>query len=259
MPPLHIALSTSVFEHSDLEVASIQRLLLPRQLPSLEGWDIASHYQPCDASGGDFYGFQTRMADHLQLLVADVSGHGARAAVVMAMLRAWLESHQAFELETANIAGDMNTLFNRIEGLGVFVTGVFANINLKDGSFRYINCGHPFPRIVRASGVLDVLRGGHCLPLGIADDLGLEGPGMNMLSPGDALVFYTDGIIEAASQTGARFEESGLDASVIKGGSSHEIVSRLLCSLTSFRQDAPRLDDECVLVVKRSPRAVNPV
>ena len=68
------------FEQADLEVASIQRLLLPAKLPTFQGWQLASHYQPCDASGGDFFGFQTRDKNRLLLLVADVSGHGARAA-----------------------------------------------------------------------------------------------------------------------------------------------------------------------------------
>jgi phosphoserine phosphatase RsbU/P len=245
----------AALEKSDLDVASIQKLLLPAELPKLDGWEMASHYQPCDASGGDFYGFQIRTPGRLLLLVADVSGHGARAAVIMAMLRAWLESHQAFEREAANIAGDINALFNRMDGLGVFVTGVFAGIDLKTGSFRYLNCGHPLPRIVRASGMLDTLRAGRCLPLGVAEDIGLESPGEDRLNPGDALVIYTDGITEAAASNGTRFDDPRLDASIIEGGGSHEIVSRVIRSLTAFRLDAPRLDDECMLVVRRSPHA----
>ncbi|MGH7133772.1 MAG: PP2C family protein-serine/threonine phosphatase [Phycisphaerales bacterium] len=240
------------FEHADIEVAGIQRVLLPAQLPKPDGWAIASHYLPCDASGGDFFGFQTRHAGELLLLVADVSGHGARAAVIMAMLRAWLESHQAFERETSHIAGDINGLFNRMEGLSVFVTGVFARIDLQTGSLRYVNCGHPYPRIVRANGSLDTLTGGHCLPLGIAADLGLESPGTSWLNAGDALVFHTDGITEAAAPDGARFDDSGLDAALRDGDDAEQIVARVLGALASFRLDAPRLDDECLLVVRRN-------
>lgn len=255
MTPIRRPPFTPPRDKSDLDVAGIQKLLLPAELPSPDGWDLASHYLPCDASGGDFFGFQIRTPGRLLLLVADVSGHGARAAVIMAMLRAWLESHHAFEREAANIAGDINSLFNRMGGLGVFVTGVFASVDLCAGSLRYINCGHPLPRVVRASGALDLLVSGHCLPLGVAEDIGLESPGDDKLAPGDALVIYTDGITEAADAGGNRFDDARLDASISGGGDSQVIVRRVIGSLSAFRLDAPRLDDECMLVVRRSPLA----
>ncbi|MFT3684591.1 MAG: SpoIIE family protein phosphatase [Phycisphaerales bacterium] len=252
-PPPTRSPDQTVFEHADLEVAAIQRALLPAKLPNLSGWTIASHYLPCDASGGDFYGFQDRNTNELMLLVADVSGHGARAAVIMAMLRAWLESHQAYKREAINIAHDINALFNRMDGLGVFVTGVFARIGIADGSFNYINCGHPYPRILRADGTLDLLTDGHCLPLGIAEDLGLEAPGHGTLNPGDTLVINTDGIPESAAPDGTRFEDARLNASLRAQGDATAIRNSTLRALAEFRQTAPRLDDECMLVIKRNP------
>ncbi len=240
------------FDKADREVAELQRLLLPERLPVVPGWDLASHYRPCDASGGDYYGFQRRTSDRLLMLVADVSGHGARAAIVMAMLRAWLCSHELLDRPTSNTATEINTLLLRIEGLGVFVTGVFVNIDLQDGSFRYINCGHPWPRIVRATGGVEHLRAGHCLPMGVCDDLGLAGPGTDVLVVGDSLVIHTDGISEARRGDGVMFDDQRLDEAIVGGGGAAATLDRLLASVAVFLGGAPQRDDECVLVVKRT-------
>ncbi|MFO0784541.1 MAG: PP2C family protein-serine/threonine phosphatase [Phycisphaerales bacterium] len=234
-----------------IEVAEVQRVLLPAELPSHPNWALASHYEPCDASGGDFYGFQEGLDGELLMLVADVSGHGARAAVVMAMLRAWLEALRTFERAAEDVPTDINRLLCRVSELGVFATGVFVKLDRNSGAVRYVNCGHPLPRVIRAQGSVELLTGGRCLPLGVRDQLGLQEPGDVQLHPGDSLVIFTDGITEAPNAHAELFDDARLDAALLKGGTPCEMVHRVLTSVRDFRQGAAREDDECMLVVQR--------
>ncbi|CAA9430861.1 MAG: Serine phosphatase RsbU, regulator of sigma subunit, partial [uncultured Phycisphaerae bacterium] len=187
------------------ELAAIQRLLLP-PLPAIAGWDFRSHYRPCEEAGGDLYGSQPLPSGRTGFLVADVSGHGVRAAVVMAMLRAWLGSNKVLDRAgRGETPANINAMLLEVEGLGMFVTAVFVSLDPADGSFYYINCGHPSPRVRRADGRVVRLTDGRTIPLGVADDFGLDGQGVDRLGPGDCLVLFTDGIPEARDAGGDFF------------------------------------------------------
>ena len=185
------------------------------------------------------------------MLVADVSGHGARAAVVMAMLRAWLEALRTLERGAAQMPVDINRLLCGMDGLGVFVTGFFVDLELETGVLSYINCGHPFARLVRANGSVEPLTGGHCLPLGVSEDLGVQHAGEAQLHSGDSLVIFTDGITEAPSAHAELFDDARLDAALLEGGTPDDMVGRVLEAVRGFRNGAARQDDECMLVVQR--------
>lgn len=233
------------------ELAAIQRLLLPR-LPSIAGWDFRSHYRPCDEAGGDMYGSQVLPESRMGFMIADVSGHGVRAAVVMAMLRAWVGSHKVFgHVGRGAIATNVNAMLLEIEGLGMFVTAVFVSLDADDGTFRYINCGHPAPRLRRADGRVVALTEGRTIPLGVMDDLDLGEPGVGQLNPGDSLVLFTDGIAEARSADGDYFDDERIEAAIGRGRCAGGIVDEVIGTLEAFRGDVRQADDECVLVMHR--------
>ena len=234
------------------ELAAIQRLLLP-PLPAIAGWDFRSHYRPCEAAGGDLYGSQPLPDNRTGFVIADVSGHGVRAAVVMAMLRAWLGSNKVLDRAgRGETPANINAMLLEVEGLGMFVTAVFVSLDPADGSFYYINCGHPSPRVRRADGRVVTLTDGKTIPLGVADDFSLNGQGIDRLGPGDCLVLFTDGIPEARSADGDFFDDDRLDAAIGRGRCAGGIIDEVVAALEAFRGGVPQADDECVLVIHRN-------
>ncbi len=235
------------------DVAEVQRLLLPRELPELRGWTMAVQYTPCHSAGGDFYGFRPLPSGQLGVAVADVSGHGVRAAVIMAMLRAWLGAAQHFERPAVSVAEDLNTMLLELDGLTVFVTGVFFVLDPATGIARYINCGHPPARVRRANGSVETLTGGGTIPLGISAELRAEEAGVVELAPGDSLVLFTDGIVEASDAEGNQFDYDGLDRLLAStGGRADRTLSAILEAVTAHRGNQAQADDECVLVLSRN-------
>jgi phosphoserine phosphatase RsbU/P len=245
--------------HDVRELAEIQRLLLPRGLPQLPGWSMAAHYEPCHTAGGDFYGMQKLPSGGWGFLVADVSGHGVRAAVVMAMLRAWLGATRYFNRPGVDVAFDLNAMLLEVGAAPIFVTAFFVALDAETGRFRYLNCGHPPARIRRLDGSIVPLTGAHCLPLGVQQDLAPENveDGEAVLAPGDAIVLYTDGISEARSPDGEEFGERGIDGVLEAGGrgamphAPHAILDAIVAATTHHRGGRPQTDDECVLVLGR--------
>lgn len=234
------------------ELAAIQRLLLP-PLPTIDGWDFRTHYRPCEEAGGDLYGSQPLPLNRTGFLIADVSGHGVRAAVVMAMLRAWLGSNKVLDQAGRGATpANINAMLLEVEGLGMFVTAVFVSLDPADGSFYYFNCGHPSPRIRRADGCVVSLTDGKTIPLGVADDLNLGPHGIDRLGPGDCLVLFTDGITEAQSADGDFFDDDRLDAAIGRGRCAGGIIDEVIGALEAFRGGVRQADDECVLVIHRN-------
>ena len=233
------------------ELAAIQRLLLP-PLPTIAGWDFRSHYRPCEEAGGDLFGCQALPENKTGFMIADVSGHGVRAAVVMAMLRAWLGSHKVLDRAgRGETPANINAMLLEIEGLGMFVTAVFVSLDAADGSICYINCGHPPPRIRRADGRVVALTDGRTFPLGVTDDLDLGPHGVARLHPGDCLVLFTDGVAEARNADGDFFGDDSLDAAIGRGRCAGGIIKEVVRSLEAFRGGVRQADDECVLVIHR--------
>ena len=234
------------------ELAAIQRLLLP-PLPAIAGWDFRSHYRPCEDAGGDLYGSQPLPSGRTGFLIADVSGHGVRAAVVMAMLRAWLGSNKVLDRAgRGETPANLNAMLLEVEGLGVFVTAVFVSLDPADGSFYYINCGHPPPRIRRADGRVVALTDGRSIPLGVTDDFTQEPQGFARLDAGDCLVLVTDGIPESRNAGGEFFDDDRLDAAIGRGRCAGGVIEEVVGALETFRGGARRADDECVLVIHRN-------
>jgi sigma-B regulation protein RsbU (phosphoserine phosphatase) len=245
--------------HDARELAEIQRLLLPRSLPQLAGWSMAAHYEPCHTAGGDFYGMQRLPSGGFGFVVADVSGHGVRAAVIMAMVRAWLGATRYFNRPGVDVALDLNAMLLEVGAAPIFVTAFFVDLDTTTGRFRYLNCGHPHARVRRIDGSIVPLIGAHCLPLGVQEDLAPSDvdDGEAVLEPGDAIVLYTDGISEARSPDGEEFGEEGIDLVLRAGGSGtmphapHALLDAIVAATTHHRGGRPQTDDECVLVLGR--------
>jgi serine phosphatase RsbU (regulator of sigma subunit) len=188
----------------ELETArQIQRSILPKSPPVIDGLSIAAHYDSMAEVAGDFYDFVVTPSGQLGVLVADVSGHGVPAAIVASMVKIALAVQEGEIEDPGLVLTRMNrALCGRFEL--AYVTATFALIDPTARTLTYAAAGHPSPLLVRAVGRVESLdeRG---TVLGFLPDARYTSTTVRDLAGGDRLVFYTDGITEASRGDGEFF------------------------------------------------------
>lgn len=241
-----------------LDIANIQRNLLPERLPHMPGLAIATSYLPCNESGGDYYDFFKFNDGRLGIVIADVSGHGAGAATVMAMLQTIL--HEAYTCDHNADPGGLLAYANeamfrrRIDG--GFVTAFFGVLSEDQKTLVYANAGHNRPILRRVgsdgTGRVATIEGGLSFPLGVVSDMPVEHAEIK-LQPGDSVVMYTDGITEARSQPPKRemFGESRLNAA-IEGcsGAPDCVIDSIHRDLYNHTLVRDREDDQTIVAMR---------
>ena len=233
-------------------VADIQRSLLPEQLPDTQGIELAVHYQTSRRAGGDYYDFFPFEDGRLGILVADVSGHGTPAAVLMAITHSLVHSAQAHWDPPSRLLAELNRRLSAryTTSSGHFVTAFYGIFDPDSRRLVYSAAGHPAPRVKGCGGPMALLNQARGLPLGIEAQIELE-DAEHALAPADQIVFYTDGITEAASPGGEFFGVDRLDASLGKcQGEAQAIIQRVLDDLEAFTAGQPADDDRTLLVAK---------
>jgi Stage II sporulation protein E (SpoIIE) len=240
-------------EHELVIGRRIQRQLMPRRFPALPGWEIAAAYDAAREVGGDLYdAFLLRgQPGSLGIVVADVTGKGIPAALVMADVRALLHAAADHGGGPAVTLRRVNTILVHERDAGLFVTIAHGLIDAATGHLDLASAGHEPVLVLRAGGTIDVLEPAGRL-VGMVEEIGSEVLA-DQLEPGDALVAYTDGITEARAPDGRFYGEDRLRTVVsgASGGSAAEIVDAILADVTSFRDGAEASDDLTVLVVRR--------
>lgn len=236
-------------------VAAIQRSLLPKALPQIPNLDLAAHYQTSRWAGGDYYDFFPLPKDQWGLLIADVSGHGTPAAVMMAITHSIAHSFPGHPKPADELLTHVNRQLARLYTTdnGTFVTAFYGIFDPRARTLSYASAGHNPPRVKRCQGrrieSLDVASG---LPLGIFDGLTYESTTVK-LEPGDQIVFYTDGITEATDAKGRMFGLSRLDESLDRcQETAGALIQALLDDLAQFTDDQPAADDRTLLVARVS-------
>jgi sigma-B regulation protein RsbU (phosphoserine phosphatase) len=244
-------------------VADIQRSLLPVDVPQIEGIDVAAYYQTSRHAGGDYYDFFPLDDGKLGILIADVSGHGTPAAVVMAVAHSIAHTREPPQppCELLNFL-NRKLVARGYTTNGTFITAFYGIYCPKTRTLTYSSAGHNPPRLRRCTGNEEVgetvpLDAGRNLPLGIVDDEVYE-DAVVQLEPHDVIVLYTDGITEArgaASKVKAGEDElfgnDRLDAVVDACGSSAKsLVDRIVEAVNDFTDFAPPTDDRTLVVVK---------
>ncbi len=235
------------------EVARVQQSLLPEKLPQVPGLAIATSYLTSDQAGGDYYDFLPMPDGRLGVLVADVSGHGAGAATIMAMMRAILHCYSGGDGSASSVLRFVNQrlLGSRLEGN--FVTAFFGVYDPAKARLNYASAGHNPPRLyTAATGSIRGIEDAATLPLGISDDMDVWSEDVQ-LSPGDAIVLYTDGITEAFSGDGQRqmFGVEKLDEAIrTTAGRPDDIVESIHRSLFAHTQSRTRADDQTLVAMQ---------
>lgn len=233
--------------------AELQAGLLPQATPELRGWSLAASNRPCHAMGGDYFDWELG-PDGLRLALADVSGKGAAAALLMAAVRALVRSRWD-EPDLAQAAGLISRAVFENVPASRYATAFLARLDPSRGRLRYVNAGHQPPLLVRADGRVQMLGSGG-FPLGLVETAAYE-DGEALLTPGDTLLIFSDGVSEARNAAGT---ELGVDRLVDlvragRGLDAPTLARAIEQTVDSFSGSAPIDDDRTLLVLKRSPRA----
>ncbi len=236
-------------------VADIQRSLLPKTIPSIPTLSLAAHYQTSQWAGGDYYDFFALPDGKWGILIADVSGHGTPAAVIMAITHsiahAFHGSHTGPGELLAHVNHQLATRYTMESG--TFVTGFYGIYDPARRELTYACAGHNPPRFKRCEdGSIGSLDGVSNLPLGLFPDLTYE-TAVKSFIPGDQIIFYTDGITEATNPAGEMFGMDELDRVLENCHLSAEgLIQEVLQALEDFTKNQPAADDRTLLVAKIS-------
>jgi anti-sigma regulatory factor (Ser/Thr protein kinase) len=229
----------------------IQQTLLPKELPKLPGWELAVHYQPARAVGGDFYDFMVLPDGRLFLTVGDVTDKGMPAALVMASIRAILRGNARRSLLPSAALQRANELLHPEIPAYMFVTCLYALLDPSTGRLQYANAGHNLPYRKRNGAVSELQATG--MPLGLMPGVRYEEQ-ETTLAPGECLVFYSDGLVEAHGPAQDMFGFPRLQQLVGQnpdGGPG--LIRSLLTELESFTGPGwEQEDDVTVLTLQRS-------
>lgn len=236
----------------------IQLALLPRRFPDVPGWAFAAAYEPAREVGGDLYDvFPLRgRTDRIGILIADVTGKGIPAALLMADVRALLHAAADNADGPADALGRVNRILVRERATSLFVTAALMVIDTTTGRIAYAAAGHDPALIARCQGGVPRLDASGPI-LGAFEDATFEERAAT-LERGDCLVLYTDGVTEARSESRHFFGEDRLLRVVSSacGWTADAIARTVIDDVASFRGTAEPFDDLTLLVVERQPAAV---
>jgi sigma-B regulation protein RsbU (phosphoserine phosphatase) len=233
----------------------LQASLLPPRPPRVPGMEVASRFIAGERGmqvGGDFYDVFRRGVNDWGIVLGDVCGKGAQTAALAASARWTVRASAGHQTSPAAVLADLNTAVLADGNADThYLTAVFAQLELDTcGAWlTFATGGHPLPMLVRRSGVVEP-RGDSSLPIGMFDDI--EPPEHRVgLGPGDSLLFYTDGVVEARNADGEFFGDDRLLDVLTRctGGPAQDIVDRVLDAVHAF-SGGPSTDDVAVVVVR---------
>jgi sigma-B regulation protein RsbU (phosphoserine phosphatase) len=228
----------------------IQKRLLPEPPRGIPGVDIAARSVSCFEVGGDTYDFLELPSGHLGLAIADVSGKGVPAALVMSSLQAALRVAVPLDESPVRLAARLDGLVRDLAGGRKYVTLFFGVYDPQTGHLAYVNAGHNPPLHLGPGGTKPLVSTG--VPIGL-----LPAPSWKeaeaVLAPGDTLVLYTDGLTEATSPDDEEFGDARFRelAATLASRPTEEVVSGLLAGVTAFEAGSPPSDDKTLVVLRR--------
>lgn len=227
----------------------VQRRMIPAEPPRYRGADIGAVYRPTFQVGGDFYDFIPLPKNNLGIAIADVSGKGVPASLQMASVRAALRLSAYHMYDIDRILAEVNRHLCHDTTVGEFATVFYGVFKPDTGRLTYCNAGHDPPILLRGHDVLYLTTGG--LVLGVDPDATFE-RGIVDLRPGDVLLFYTDGAVEALNFADEQYGRQRLVTSLRRYADqpASRIVRNLLWDLRRFRGLADRVDDVTLVSLK---------
>jgi len=228
----------------------IQASFLPKAPPDVPGFDIAGTARPHDEVGGDYFDFIQVSETRLGLAIADVSGKGIPAALIMAGFRMGLLAEIRNEFAIRAVMHKVNRLMHESTESDKFVTAFYGVLDYRNRMLIFSNAGHDPPILFRRGGGMEYLSDGG-VAFGVLPDARFEERPV-ALYPGDVLVMYTDGVSEAMSPGGEQFGRRRLEECVerLMGKSSHEIMEGVVEEVLAFTGERGQSDDLTLVVLR---------
>jgi hypothetical protein len=254
---LMLEIADRVVMKRDLQIArEIQTWLLPGAPPQIPGISVAYATRPANTVAGDYYDVfprpgRTNEENRVMFAVADVAGKSIPAAMLMATFQASLKTLSTAQVALPELVANMNkyACSNSQGGLR-FTTAFLSEYDPARRVFTYINAGHNHPILRRSNGLIERLDVGG-LPIGIQSEAKYESASV-ALAPGDWLIIFTDGLVEAENAHQDEYSETRLLGAIAAGAASTpaEMLNRLMAELDLFVGNTPQHDDVTCLLVK---------
>ncbi len=234
-------------EREIAEAKAIQEKLLPREIPQMPGYEIASAWQSARLVGGDYFDILPLDESTLGICIADVAGKGMPAALLMSNLQAAVRGLSSPSLPPNLLCNRLNSIVYRNTESDRFITFFYAHLDGPARRLVYVNAGHNAPLVVRAGGSHERLREGGAV-LGVFESRNYE-LGSAQLAPGDRVILFTDGVTEACSPAGEEFGEARLLRLLEdhRNLSADELQAKILSAAAEF--SGGRWQDDATLVV----------
>jgi len=230
----------------------VQQALFPKQFPADGGLEFSAVCVPAAGIGGDYYDVLERPGGYLAFAIADISGKGISAAILMSNMHAVLRTLYQAGRPVGELCSQLNRHLYRITEGTKFATAFYAEWSERDRSLTYVNAGHPVPILVGSRSGELLQTGGP--PLGIFADTEFQ-TGRVVLQPGDLIVLYSDGITDAGENLGRELGEARLEAAVKQHGAKplDEIRQLVLKAVRDWSGDEVE-DDMTLLLVRANPQ-----
>lgn len=249
------ALEKQRIEQDVAVAATIQQRIIPEKLPEIEGYDLAGINIPSKQVGGDYYDCFKLKDGRYALVMADVSGKGISAALLVSTLQASLHAYLDSSFNLPELVQKLNVVIYNAATIEKYITAFFAILDPKTGELETVNAGHNPTYIVRGEKEFEELKTGG-IPLGM---MGLPFPytsKMTNLNEGDRLLLYTDGVTEAMNEDEEEFDdvigfENYIKKNAKSGIPAQEFIDQLINDIEVFTGDTPQSDDITVFYLLR--------
>lgn len=231
----------------EMKVAAvIQQTLLPRELPSVPGWQVEAFYRPARAVGGDFYDFVSLSDGRLGIVIGDVTDKGVPAALVMATCRSMLRTTAVQHDDPGQVLAAVNDALVSEIPPAMFVTCLYAIVDTDSGELVFANAGHNLPYVRTEAGVAELRATG--MPLGLMQEMKYETV-THRFKAGEVMVLTSDGITEAHGPDGEMYGFERLAARVEDSGQDPDVVSAVIEDLERYCGPGAEQEDDITLVV----------
>ena len=235
----------------DLEIAhDIQKNLLPHKIPSFSNFDVVAHTAFSKQVGGDYYDVITLDNNNFCVAIADVSGKGVSAALMMANLQAFLKTICKQGMQIDEATGLINDLITENTTEGKFITFFWAIIENDSKQMLYVNAGHNHPLLISKGKIKKLDKGG--IILGVMKTMIPYSSEKLQLEKDDVIVLFTDGVSEAMNQNGEEFSDERLEklSLSLAEKSAAEISSAIQNEVSKFAYGTVQSDDITLMVIK---------
>ena len=229
------------------DVEAVQRGFLPKEIPQMEGFEISGAWLPARSVGGDYFDVHAFSENKLGMSIADVSGKGMSAALLMSNLQAALKATASDEVPPEDLCRKVNRIICDNVSPDKFITAFYGLVDGSSHRLVFTNAGHNAPILARRDGSWLRLREGG-VPLGLFPSADYE-RGEVELAPGDRLVLFTDGVTEVSGAGAEEFGEERLLSVLLENRhlSAKELQERILAEVAKF--SGARFEDDATLVV----------